>query len=315
MEQISNEIPIGHSDRRIDAIVGAAAGRQRPFSRHFSQGEDFFLKLEGEYTVPRMPIHHDVRQRQPGAAHLGALTEAVAQIAELAPQVLSDLAYFFDPAEVLRPCFFKLYRIEESTYLYLLRVELGLKDTRAAIVERGTNDMTPTFRTRKLFLEDTIIPLAEVLRGEEGAVRAVRVLQTISQTWIGEFGRGYFQQGIWMDLDLTRFFTRLLLPPGVKSYPYFPFLCKYKTVCQSLVDLTPEGRAAAMPSLHKAIAFLEPAMEGILAQMRHSGFSEEMGVFRALKTQVPEAWYEPWRKLRVQSYLDESDMKEFRIED
>ena len=56
-------------------------------------------------------------------------------------------------------------------------------------------------------------------------------------------------------------------------------------------------------------------MEGIHAEMRHGGFSEEMGVFRALKAQVPESWYEPWRKLRVQSYLNESDMKEFRIED
>jgi hypothetical protein len=315
VEQISNEIPIGHSDRDIDALVGAAGGAPRPFTRHFNQGEEFFLKLDGEYTVPRMPIHHDVRQPRPGAAYLGALTEAVGRIAALAPQVLSDLAYFFDPAEILRPCFFKLYRIEDRTYLYLLRVELALKDPDAVVVVRGTNDMTATFRTRRLFLENTIIPLAGVVRGDDGKVQAVRLLQTVSQTWIGEFGRGYFQQGIWMDLDLTRFFTRLFLPAGTKSYPFFPFLCKYKTVCQSLVNLTPEGRTAAMPWLHRAIAFLVPSMEAILAQMKHGGFSEEMSVYRELKARVPEPWYEPWRRLRVEPYLNESDMKEFRVED
>ena len=174
--------------------------------------------------------------------------------------------------------------------------------------------MTATYRTRKLFLEDTIIPLAEVLRDHDGTVRAVRVLQTISQTWIGEFGRGYFQQGIWMDLDLTRFFRRLFLPAGVRSYPYFPFLCKYRTLCQSPVDLSAEGRAAAMPLLRRALGFLVPEMERILAQMRHGGFSEEMSAFRELKARVPKAWYEPWKGLRVESYLNEADRKEFRVE-
>jgi hypothetical protein len=313
VDQAANEIPVGHSDGTIDTIVGAAAGA-RPFTRHFSQGEDFFLRLEREYTVPRMPIHHDVRRDRPGPAHREALAAALGEIADLAPQVLAGLSYFFDPAEVLRPCFFKLYRIEDSAYMYLLRVELAMKDHLAEVVERGTNDMTPTFRTRKLFLEDSIIPLAEVLREGDGTVRAVRVRETISQTWIGEFGRGYFQQGIWMDLDLTRFFTRLLLPAGVRCYPYYPFLCKYKTVCLSLVDLDPEARAAAMPRLHRALAFLVPSMEIILGQMRHGGFSEEMAVFRDLKARVPGEWYEPWRSLRLEASLDEAERKEFRVE-
>ena len=315
MEQISNEIRIGYADRDIDAILGAAAGARRPFTRHFSQGEEFFLKLEGEYTVPRFPIHHDVRLPHPSPAYLHALAQAIGQIAALAPQVMADLGYFFDPAEILRPCFFKLYRIEDRSYLYLLRVELAMRASDSAIVERGTNDATATFRTRKLFLENTIVPLAEVARGEDGRVQAVQVRPAISQTWIGEFGRGYFQQGIWMDLDLTRFFSRLFLPVGRKTYPFYPFLCKYKTVCQSVIDLSPEGRTTTMPSLHRAIGFLLPAMEAIQSEMRHGGFAEDMKIFRDLKARVPEAWYAPWEGIRVESYLNESEMKEFRVED
>ena len=61
MEQISNEIRVGYSDREINALLAAVTDVQRPFSRHFNQSEDFFLLLEDDYTVPHLPIHHDVR--------------------------------------------------------------------------------------------------------------------------------------------------------------------------------------------------------------------------------------------------------------
>jgi hypothetical protein len=315
VEQISNEIGVGYSDRDINAILEATGRDPRPYTRHFSQGEDFFLKLEKEFTVPHFPIHHDVRRAEPGAEYLRALSEVVEQAAMLAPQALRDLTYFFDPAEILRPCFYKLYRIEDSSYLYLLRVDLAMKGSDSAVVHRGTNDTTAMYRSRKLFLENTVIPLSDVLRDKEGRVKAFRVRQTISQTWIGEFGRGYFQQGIWMDLDLTRFFSRLFLPVGRRTYPFYPFLCKYKTICESVIDLSPEGRTTTMPSLHRAIGFLLPAMEAIQSEMRHGGFTEDMKIFRDLKARVPEAWYEPWEGIRVEPYLNESEMKEFRIED
>lgn len=315
MEQISNTIGVGYSDGGINAILEAIGRDPRPCTRHFSQGEDFFLKLEKDFTVPHFPIHHDVRRMEPSAEYLGALAEVMRQTAALAPQALRDLTYFFDPAEILRPCFYKLYRIEDSSYLYVLRVDLAMKGSDSTVLQRGTNDTTAMYSSRKLFLENTVIPLSEVLRDEQGRVKALRVRQTISQTWIGEFGRGYFQQGIWMDLDLTRFFSRLFLPVGRKTYPFYPFLCKYKTVCESVIDLSPEGRTITMPCLHRAIGFLEPAMEAIQSEMRHGGFSEDMSIFRALKARVPESWYAPWQNIRVESYLNESEMKEFRVED
>ncbi|MCX7040381.1 MAG: hypothetical protein NT005_14755 [Spirochaetes bacterium] len=315
MEKISNTIGVGYSDGGINAILEALSRDSRPSTRHFSQGEDFFLKLEEEFTVPHFPIHHDVRRAEPSAEYLRALSRVLEQVAALAPQTLRDLAYFFDPAEILRPCFFKLYRIDDSAYLYLLRVDLAMKASDCTVVRRGTNDTTAEYRSRKLFLENTVVPLSEVLRDEQGRVKALRVRQTISQTWIGEFGRGYFQQGIWMDLDLTRFFSRLFLPAAKRTYPFYPFLCKYKTVCQSVIDLSPEGRTTTLPSLHRAIGFLLPAMEAIQSEMRHGGFAEDMKIFRDLKARVPEAWYEPWKSIRVESYLNESEMKEFRVDD
>jgi hypothetical protein len=314
VEQISNEIRISHSDPEINAGLESLGEESCPYSRHFNQSEDFFLLLAAEYAVPHMPIHHDVRLTQPSPAYLSIIKGVMAQIAGLAPQVLKELTYFFDPAEILRPCFYRIYRIEESFYLYLLRLDLMMRAAESTVIERGTNDTTPHFRTRRLFLETTLIPLEEVVR-LDGKVKAFRIRQTVSQTWIGEYGRGYFQQGIWMDSDLTRFFSRLFLPTHKKTYPYYPFLCKYKTVCRAVIGLSPQSRMSAVPALHDALRFLAPRMEKIQAEMKNASFSEEMGYYKELKEMVPPEWYAPWEKLTVESYLNDQGMKEFRIDD
>ncbi len=314
MEQISNEIKVGHTDPGINAVLGSIGDSARPASRHFNQSEDFFLQLEGEFTVPHLPIHHDVRNPVPGAEYLAALKSVIEQIAGLAPHVLKDLTYFFDPAEVMRPCFFSLYRVEESHYLYLLRLDLVMRAGESVVLERGTNDLTPHYKSRRLFLEDTIIPVHEVVR-QEGRIKAFRVRQTISQTWIGEQGRGYFVQGIWMDLDLTKFFSRLFLPKNKRTYPYYPYLCKYKTMCQSVVNVSPAGRKTTVPWLHRALGLVLPSLEEIQAEMKNQQFSEELPIFRRLKEKVPPAWYEVWNNLTVEAYLNDADMKEYRVDD
>jgi hypothetical protein len=286
---------------------------QRPFGRHFSHSEDFFLQLTDDFTVPHFRIHHDVRQLKPSPEYITGLKAVTEQIVRLAPQVLKELTYYFDPAEILRPCFYRVYRIEESHYLYLLRVDLMARPAEGVVIERGTNDVTPLYRSRKLFLEPTVIPLDGVAR-IDNRVSGFKIRQTVSQTWIGEFGRGYFQQGIWMDADLTRFFTRLFLPANKKTYPYFPYLCKYKTVCQSLINLSPEDRAKAVPLLHRSLRFLLPVMDRIQEEIKGQSFSEELASFRELKQQVPDSWYDAWRNIRIESYLNDAEMKEFRIE-
>ncbi len=313
MEQVSNEIRVRYSDEAVNAVVSGIGDQTRPVSRHFSQSEDFFLQLEDEYAVPHLPIHHDVRLPVPSAEYRAALLAVTEQISLLAPQVLKDLTYFFDPAEILRPCFFQVFRIEESLYLYLVRIDLVMRAADSTVRERGTNDTTPWYTSRRLFLEDTVVPLLDVSR-PEGAVQSFRVRQTISQTWVDEQGRGYFRQGIWMDADLTRFFSRLFLPPNKTTYPYYPYLCKYKTLCQSVVSLSPSGRRKTIPHLHRAMEFLLPHMEEIQAQMKNTVFSEDLPCFRELKAKVPPAWYDVWAPLTVEVYLNQAEQREFRIE-
>jgi len=117
-----------------------------------------------------------------------------------------------------------------------------------------------------------------------------------------------------MDADLTKFFSRLFLPAEKKTYPYYPFLCRYKTVCQSIIGLDPDGRAAAVPLLHRSLEFLLPEMGRIQAEMKNSAFSEKMEIYRELKDRIPQSWYEAWQGIQVDVYLNDSDMREFRVE-
>ena len=317
MEQISNEIRVGWTEPALNEMLAAIGGGAEPFSRHFNQFGDFFLLLGAAYEMPSVRIHHDVRQSRPEPAYLASLQETVASVARLAPQVFQGLRYFFDQTEILRPCFFQVIRQGDDAFLYLLRLDLALKPSEGEVIERGTNDTTARWKSRKLFLEPVIVPLVEA--PVDGIpLQGFRALQAISETWIGEVkvvgGIGYEKQGVWMDPRLTRFFSRLFLPSGMEIHPFHPFLCHYKTVCGMPLDLAPEGRRAAIPRLQRALAFLLPVMDRIQSALGTEEFSEELAIYQELKKKVPAQWYEPWRGVRVEAYLNDRDRKEYRVD-
>ncbi len=313
MEQLSYEIRLHYTDKEINEVLGGKNAQGLPYSKHFNQNEEFFLAIEKDFSIPHLPIHHDVRNSTPTKEYLAQLRKAISAIAAMFPDVFDELTYFFDPGEILKPCFFRLYKVGESQYLYLLRIDLAFRPNEYEIINKGSNDQTPEYKTRHLFLEANFIPLQDI-QVTDGKIQCFRIRQTISQTWIGETGRGYFVQGIWIDNDLTKFFTKLFLPKGKRVYPFYPFICKYKTICQTVVDLSPEGRRKSLPLLHKAIEFLSPQMETIQKSMRETPFSENLETFKTLKEQVPSAWEKVWETLTVEPYLNEKDMKEFKLE-
>jgi hypothetical protein len=282
-------------------------------ARHYNQTEDLFLALSRPFTVESLPIHHDIANPRPGDRYSAALRRILDELVPLAPNVFAGLTYFFDPVDVLHPAFFKVYRIEDVQYLYLLRIDLSFRAQDSEILERGDNDVTMTYRTRHLFLESLFVPLARVNTEGDRIVSFV-INQTISQTWIGETGRGYFVQGIWMDLDLTRFFSKLFVPAGTRLYPFYPFVCKYKTVCQNVVEHESEARKARLPYLHGALKFLQPRLPEIQNALRGTQFSDNLEQFRRIKTEVPPSLSAVWAEFTVETYLNDRDMKEFRLE-
>jgi hypothetical protein len=309
-----NTIRCFHSDPTINRLVASPDAVQRSFTRHFNQVEEFFLRLDGEFAVPRLPIHHDVNRATPEEDYAGVLQEVLGQLLGIVPQVFRGLTHLFDPADTLRPTFFSVYRVEQRRYVYLLHLDLTYRPQVHRVLTRGSNDFSPAYSTDHLFLEGTLAPLAEVI-SHDGKVEELRIEQSISETWVGEVGRGYFVQGIWIDNDLTRFFSKLLTPPEARLYPFYPFTCRYKTVCQSVIHLDPPGRQRAVPLLHRALDLLRPALPEVEASMRSRDFSVDIPVFQKLKAQVPKSWYRAWEGLSMERYLNEQDMTEFRIDE
>lgn len=312
MEGITNEIRCVYTDNEINDLLEKSSSLERSFGRHYNQNEEFFLQIGDSYTVPHLPIHHDVHQLSPQPHYLAQLKEVLAQIIPLAPQVFKGLTYLFDPTEILRPYFFKLYRVEDAQYLYLVRLDLMFRPQMHRLIGRGDNDRTASYGSDCLFLEAAYIPIREVIV-EQGRIRHFLVKQTISNTWVDETGRGYFVQGIWIDNELTKFFSKLFLPAGKRTYPYYPYICKYKTICQTEIHFSSESHRLYLPYLHRAIRFLEPSMPEIEASMKNTSFTEDNDTFQRLKQQVPQIFAAAWQGLQVEMYLNREDMKEFRI--
>jgi hypothetical protein len=262
--------------------------------------------------VASFPIHHDVRQSTPRESYKKAIESLVDQLLELAPELLTGLTYMFNPREALRPAFFQIYRLGGQSYLYLVKIDLTFRPRLHEVIRSGSNDTSPEYRTEKLFLEADLIPL-ERIEVQNGRVRGFDVKQTISETWIGETGRGYFAQGIWLDRDLTKFFSKLFLPDGSRTYPYYPFTCKYRAVCKTIVSFASAKRKRSLQLLHKARNILEPEMRRIEDSLRSKDFSEENPVFQELRAEISPSWYEAWDGLNVEVYLNENEMREFLL--
>jgi hypothetical protein len=314
MGEGANIIWIFHTDSVLDGIIRSMdTGEAREnFFPCFSYNEEFFLKLGRELEIPRFPIHHDVRNPRPDDAYTKSLRSVFSNIASLVPAIFRGLTYIFNPSNTFNPSFYALYRVDDRKYLYLLRIDLLFKPQYCEITERGTNDIAHGYATRYLFVDANFIPLDNV-ETDGNRVSAFAIRETISSTWIGEQGRGYFQQGIWMDNSLTNFFSRLFLAPESHMYPYFPFLCKYKTLCSHIISFLPEEREKELPYLHNALLFLEPEMRSIEEELKVHDFSPDLPVFMKLKANVPSSFSDFHSDIAMNPYLNENNMKEYSI--
>ena len=314
MKKQKNEIQLYSTDDKINRIINQGnSSEQKQFSLHFTSNEDFFIKLPQYIQFPSFPIHHNISKKNPSEVYKQALESFMQSAVAQTPQIFNGLTYFFDPSDIHRPGFFHLYRIKDQLFLYLLRVDLNFRTHYGEIISKGGNDSTHTYRSNALFLENDIIPLSS-LGEEEHRVHSFFIEQHLSDTWIGEYGKGYFVQGIWIDRELTKFFSKLFLPEHKRTYPYYPFPCKYQTICHSVLDFSPAGRTRHLKLLYQARAFLQPYFEDIQQTLTQNDFSEDLPLFLNLKQKISNRWQEVWAPLEISTYLNEHDMKEFQID-
>ncbi len=312
MEKVLGEIRLNTTDSVINGLLRRKSDTAVGYSIHFNQSEDFFIRLGRDFQVPSFSIHHDIDTATPHPVYRETLRTFISELQQMLPGIFEGLTYFFDPAEVLRPSFFQLYRVSGTYYLYLLKLDLVFRPQNHTVVEKGSNDTTPIYRTSNLIVEANIIPLRHI-EEEDNTPRVFHIEQLISNTWIGETGRGYFVQGIWIDTDLNKFFTKLVVPEGKRIYPYYPFTSKFRTICYNPVRIDTTNRRESVPLLHRMKEFLVPHLEEIQSVLREEEFSPELSLFQNLRRRIPSEWISYFDSFSLDVYLNDQEMREFEV--
>ena len=311
----SGRIPVRFSDPEINSILAEETSGPSRVARHFSHTGELSLRFEEPIEIPAYSIHHDTSQDSPSKDLRDAVRRVVRQARDLAPELFGGLTHIFDPSDIVHPALVRFFRIENQTYAFVIRVDLDYRPQRADLIARENNTRTPLFTTRDLFVEMDLVPIKSAER-VDGEVKALSVEQSVSETWIGETGRGYMRSGIWLDRDLSLFFSKLFTPSQIRTYPYQIFTCKYRSVAHTACYLNLDELRRSVPLLHKARRFLLPRMreiEGALRSVAQNGFSEDLPQFRIMKDLVSEDWNRIWSEFSIEAYLNEDDKREFRL--
>ncbi len=309
----SKHLIVGNTNQRINEIIGRDHSEIKQYSCHYNSSEEMFLKSDKPLIVPSMPIHHDVRNPEPSKEYSTTITRVVEGVMESLPGFLNGMKYYFDPTDVHRPTFYQLYKIQDASYMYQLKFDVTFHPSHHEVLKEGSNDRSPEFRTNRIIVEADIIPIGEISKID--GFPALFIEQSISDTWIGETGRGYFVQGIWLDRELTKFFSKLFLAEKQRSYPFYPINCKYQAICQTLNVFTPEARKTRLAAHHNIRRFLTKYLETIESALRNAEFSENLQAYQLIRQKVPDSMREPWSKTSVQAYLNEDDLREYLVED
>ena len=312
MEKLLDKISFRYSDPEITGFLNAPEPSDIDFTLNFNQNEDSFLKSEREFTVPSFAVHHDVSIEKPSEEYLSSMRRLIRELTAIYPSVFRGTKYYFDPSEILNPCFIQFFKAQDAFYLYLFRLDLNIRLADCRILTQATNDRTAEYSSSKLFFESLLIP-AE--RSEQnGSALNIPVKRLFSSTWIGETGTGYHLNGQWIDREVTKFLSRLFLPENLRNYPYYPLCCDFNTVCCAPSDLSPEGRKFFLTYFHRLLPFIDPEISDIENEFKSEKFDKQNPLYLELKKKVPDEWTKVWSSLKISAYLNENEMKEYLLE-
>jgi hypothetical protein len=291
-----------------------------PTDLRMDQNEEMFFLLQDAVTIPSFPIHHDVSDLNPDSSYTTKLNNYLLQISKQFPGLFSGLKFLFNSSNILKPAFYQIFKSEDQLSMFLMYIDLAKRPSIGEVKDKGDNDHTSEYLTNRVYIDPLIVPVKEY-KTREDQLDTIIVHQHLRETWIGEFGRGHVQQGIWIDYELSKFFSKLLLPAGGRFYPYFPFSCRMNTMVHIPFRLDQEYRKKHLHMFFAALKFLYPNFPGIQKLLRQRAsdqesevFSLDLPLFKHLKQKVPAKWYDHFSGVKIQPYLNENNMKEYLIE-
>ncbi len=307
MSRNTSRIDFSCSGETINRILQRNAKNICPtdtrYSCRFNQNEDQFLLLDTPIDVPALPVHHNIDDPNPPEGYIEKIAAVCEYLMKNCPSLAADTRWFFDAAAIHTPSFYRIVNIDNHSYLYLLMVDLTCRPLECTITTEGTNNRTHAYQTNRVYFECDYFPLLSTDDNQQ----SVSLLQTIPATWKGEAGQGYMIHGIWMDSDINKFFSKLILPTGKRNHPYYPITCK-----QHCVTMNAFGQSDP-ELLHRIRKYIEPALNPILQDLQTAPFSERLPLFAELKSTIPDELGSRWENLVVTSYLNEREQKEYTV--
>jgi hypothetical protein len=308
MSRNTSRINASYTDGSINAILhrtGAGGPTKNALrSCGYNQNEDQFLSVEKYVEIPSLPVHHPMNDTVPPSGYLDAIAALAESLMAQCPELVAGTDWYFDPVSIHTPTFYRVVTYGNVQYLYHVLIDLTCHPLECEILETGTNNRTHAYRTKRLYFESDFFPLA----GFDEPLRLLTLNQTIPVTWKGEAGQGYMIHGLWMDSDINKFFSKLILPVGKRNHPYYPVTCK-----QHCISMNAFGQESPV-LLHRITEFIGPALHGILDELQSAAFSETMPLFARLKETIPPELGEYWKNLTVSAFLNERDQKEYTVE-
>lgn len=307
MSRNTSKIDFSCTDDSINRILSAniveTQSKALRDSCCYNQNEDQFLILEKPLEVPAFPVHHTIDNRLPPDGYISIIRSISQYLMENCPSLAAGTRWYFDPANIHRPSYYRIVSYNNQNFLYLLIIDLTCHPLECELIEQGSNNRTHHYSTKRLYFECDFFPLSSL--DEQNGMCTLH--QIIPITWKGEAGQGYMMHGIWMDSDINKFFSKLILPPGKRNHPYYPITCK-----QHCISMNAYGQKNP-ELLHRISEYLAPALRDILADLQTMPFSELIPLFRQLKATVPVELGVRWESLEVTTYLNERDQKEYTV--
>lgn len=148
----------------------------------------------------------------------------------------------------------------------VVRFDLTYRRGFHQLIKQGDNDRTPEYQTSRLLFTFDFLPLGNYQPSR--GYFSVRPL--FDTTWIGEQGRGYYLQGIWMDDSLTDFFSRLVDPELEKSYPFYPVRCRFRSLSVNTPFLRKETRSSLASLLQKLLKMTDNDFKDIQTSLKNT---------------------------------------------
>lgn len=308
MSRNTSKIDFSCTDESINKILHKMSVEESTYTEQhscfFNQNEDQFIIVENPLEVPPLPVHHTIDNKTPPEGYIKKIASLCEYLMDNCPSLAANTNWFFDPAAIHTPTFYRIITIEKQSYLYLLMIDLTCHPLESTIIEQGSNNRTHMYRTNRIYFECDYFPIESVDMDSQ----SVTLKQTIPVTWKGEAGQGYMIHGIWMDSDINKFFSKLILPADKRNHPYYPLTCK-----QHCVTMNAFGQSN--PELfHQIREYIDPSLDDILQDLQTAPFSELLPLYKQLKSTIPSSLGKKWEKLSVKTYLNERDQKEYIVE-